>query len=136
MSQQAIMKWTTVGPVMVSCSTGGKMDDLIWKQFARDLESKSITRYIQGVTGMVEVTSLQRKVVVEILTAQKITSVIVTDERLVRGMITAASWLGANIKGFAWSELRQAVEQIEPAPVARDRIVSAIGTLRTACERG
>lgn len=136
MQKQAIMKWTTVGPTMISCSTDGKMDDATWKAFAKDLESKGITKYIQGVIGMVDVSSLQRKLVVDILTAHKISAVIVTDDRLVRGMITAASWLGANIKGFAWAELKLAVEHIEEVGVTKDRIMAAMQTMRTACERG
>ncbi len=133
MSKRAVMKWQTVGPVMISCSGEGKMDDALWKPFAKDLETKSITKFLQGVVGSVEVSSLQRKLVVDILRAHKISSVVVTDDSFVRGMITAASWLGADIKGYAWAELPKAIEQLESSPELRERMLLTMESLRLAC---
>lgn len=136
MTRQAIMKWTTVGSTMVTCSTGGRMDDATWTAFAKDLDTRGITRCLQGLTGIVEVSTVQRKLVTDILTAHRIVSVLVTDARVVRGVVTAASWQGANVRAFGWPELKQAIEYIEAVSGNRERITAAVQAMKAACERG
>jgi hypothetical protein len=38
--------------------------------------------------------------------------VIITDDVLVRGVVTAVSWLGANVKSFAWKDIDRAFARL------------------------
>jgi hypothetical protein len=135
MAGNAAFRWADVDSVMVSCSGAGAVDDAKWRSFAQDLETKPmITRYVGGVIGLTEVTSTQRKLVVDILKNRKIHSVIVTDERLMRGMITAAAWLGADIDGCSWLEMEAAISRFDVDQVTVARVMSTMAGFKLACE--
>jgi hypothetical protein len=60
--------------------------------------------------------------VAEVLRSRNIPTAAVTDERLVRGLITAVSWLGVDIKPFAWSEVHNAVTYLKVPSIFADKV--------------
>jgi hypothetical protein len=123
-------RWTNIGDLMASVAVASPGKDE-WDRFIADLGSKPITRYISCTVGQGELDSVKRKQASDILSAKKIRVAVVTDERLVRGFVTAASWLGVNIKAFSWMEVKDAIRYVGFAgDAAIDQIYKIIFTLR------
>ena len=123
-------RWTNVGDLMASviAASPGKEE---WDRFIADLNSKPITRYISCTVGQGEIDSVKRKQASDILSGKKIRVAVVTDERLVRGFVTAAGWLGVNIKAFSWIEVKDAIRYVGFAgDAAIDQIYKVVFTLR------
>jgi hypothetical protein len=131
MARKATHHWVIVGDVLVAFTTPGALPDDRWEAMIHELATKPIIGYLGTSVGVVEVTSLQRKLGAETAKKRGIPSAIVTEEALVRGLVTAASWLGANIKSFTWSELRQAVQFLGTAKHNEEKVVRAVMTLKT-----
>jgi hypothetical protein len=136
--KRAMHKWVEVDRLMVAYSTEGPVPDEVWENFVRDLKTRPITKYLGVSVGQFEVTSIQRKQVADALKGRvrgrEIALAIVTDERLVRGIVTAASWLGVNVKSFSWAEIREALDHLEISPHDHDRVIKKIQDLKRACE--
>jgi hypothetical protein len=132
--KNAVMKWTVVADVFIHHTTAGPIPDSVYDLFVKDLKSKPYTKFLGSSTGAAEVTSLQRKSASEALRARNIPSAVITDERLVRGIVTAASWLGVNIKSFSWTEARDAIKHLGVAREHEDRVLDALTALRTGTE--
>ncbi|MEZ4294980.1 MAG: hypothetical protein R3B70_08375 [Polyangiaceae bacterium] len=103
---------------MISFVSQGKLRDEEWSMLVRDIQGKPITRYLNLSIGSVEVNSLQRKAMIDVLNARKISVIVVSDDRIVRGLVTAAHWLGVDVQAFGWEDLNKAVEKLRiPSPV-------------------
>lgn len=132
--KRATHKWTAVDDLMISLGTNeGQIPDNVWEQFVTDLRTKHINKYIATNVGYVEVTSTQRKKIVEVLKEKSIPVVVVTDDRLVRGMVTAVSWLGVKIKSFSWEEINGAMEHLSILHSQKQRALEAITRLLNEC---
>ena len=130
---RSVFKWQDVGPIMISCATAGPIDDAEWRAFAKDLSTKNLRGYLSSVVGSVEVSSVQRKLVVDMLKEKNIPTVVITDAALVRGFITAANWFGAPVKGFSWSEVDKAIASFGQSKSLEERVREALKSLRVSC---
>src|SRR5262245_55976862 len=130
----AVMKWTIVADVFIYHTTGGPAPESTFDLFVKDLKSRSYTKFLGASTGAVEATSVQRKSGSEALRGRNIPSAVITDERLVRGIVTAVSWLGVNIKSFPWADAREAIRHLGVTRDIEDRVFDALMGLRAACE--
>lgn len=108
----ATHKWVTVENLIMTFTSAGEIGQADWDGFMAALDSPNITRYLGMSRGLIGVNSLKRKQGSEILNRRKISSAIVTDERFVRGLVTAVSWLGVDMKAFSWAELRLALRHL------------------------
>lgn len=127
---QTIYKWAIVSDVIIGYCGSGVLADVPWKQFVGDLNSKAIRYYLSTIGGTIDSTSLQRKMAVEVLNRRKIRVAVVVDDKVVKGVVTAASWLGADIKAFSWDDLRDAIAHLNSAGPFEDRIVETVEQLR------
>ena len=132
--KKALFKWTELGNLMVGYSTEGQIPDDVWRRFIHDLKTKSFTKYLGASVGYLEVTSIQRKQVAEALKGKSVSLAVVTDEKLVRGIVTAASWLGINVKSFSWAEMNDAFNYLGVPSYLQGRATDAIEELRRECE--
>ena len=116
--------WAVVSDrVLISLTQSGPISDARWKQFLDDFRSSGV-QYVLGTSvGSVDVNSVQRKSVAELLKGKRIA--VVTDHRIARGIVTALGWLGLDIKSFDWPSLIAATDR-DIASTARQ----AIGFLR------
>ena len=131
--KRAVMKWEIVGDVLIVVTTEGAVPDAIWNQFVRDIQTGPIRKFLGASTGATEVSSTQRKSTSEALSAKKIPTFVVTDDRLVRGVVTAAAWLGVDIKSFSWAELDKCVKQMTADPKQATLLSSTLIALKLAC---
>jgi hypothetical protein len=106
---EAIFKWVKHGDVMVNVNTAGTMSDASWSMFVAELGARDYTRYIGASLGNFEITAVQRKDAAAALRGNGVAVAIVTNDVLVRGLVTAVSWLGANVKSFARADTSRAL---------------------------
>src|SRR5690242_17139423 len=103
MTIRAPHKWFILADVVVSFTLPGAVHDDDWMPFVNAIRNEPVTRYLGTAIGVIDVTSVQRKLISTELSRKRIPVAAVTDERVIRGIATAVSWLGVDIKAFAWA---------------------------------
>ncbi|MFO0593387.1 MAG: STAS/SEC14 domain-containing protein [Polyangiaceae bacterium] len=111
--KQPSHKWVVIDDLMISLTVPGRAPDSVWADCAKELTSKRITRYLAMGIGELDVTSVQRKMVSEACISRGIEVAVLTDEGLVRGLVTAVGWLGVKIKAFPFSKLDEALAHLK-----------------------
>ncbi len=122
--------WEVVDNLMVSFTTSGFISDARWAAFVEDLEGKAVTRMICSTVGDVEVTSVQRKLAAEVSKSRALPIAVVTDAKLVRGMVTAVSWLGVDIKAFSWIDVSAALKHLKVTTATQSSAIAVIERFR------
>lgn len=123
-------QWKHVGGVVAAFTSEGVMPDDAWAAMCRDLATLPIRGYIGCTTGPVDVSSMQRKMGVDTMSARDLPTAVVSESRVIIGLVTAASWLGAKIKAFSWKELQAATKYLGASPSEQVEIVAAINHMR------
>jgi hypothetical protein len=121
--------------LMMSCHLAGPIPNEVWNDFMLQLREKPFTRFIGASLGTVEPNSVQRSEIFTFFHRRHVKLVCVTDEQFVRGIITAASWVGINARAFPWVDLRAAIEHsgfTDQTSVAR--VEKQMLTLRSTLE--
>ncbi len=126
-----VIKWDIVGDVFIVHTTEGRVPDSDWNAFVQELRTKPVRKFLGASTGSTDVSSTQRKAAAEVMKERNISATVVTDDRLVRGVVTAASWLGANIKSFSWAELNACLRALDASPEQHAQITATLMRLRT-----
>jgi hypothetical protein len=121
-------QWVIVGDILVSY--GGITDDN-WDEFIKDLKTPAVMKYLGVTLGAVEVSSVHRKEIFETTKSRGTKVGVVTDERVVRGIVTAASWMGVNVKAFSWEDLRKAAQYLGAEDMQEQQVVDAVNRLRS-----
>lgn len=110
------------------------MSDESMNAMLNDMRTKPIKKFLGTDIGGVEVTSVQRAAGAELVREKGISVVVVTDERIMRGVVTALSWLGANIKSYSWTTLEDAVRHLGVNSSQEREIVDTVLAMRRSCE--
>jgi hypothetical protein len=134
MQNEAIAKCARCNNVIIMCSTSGKVPAEAWNHFIKEFRTGEINKFLSLSIGMTDVNSTQRAEGVQIAKEKNCTVSVVTDERLMRGLVTAASWLGANVKAFAWDQLEDAVKHFGLSSALETRVLDTARALRRQCE--
>lgn len=134
MQNEAIVRSARLNNVIVLCSTKGKIPAEAWNHFIKEFRTGEINKFLSLSIGMTDVTSTQRAEGSQIAKEKKCTVSVVTDERMIRGLVTAASWLGANVKAFSWEDLEEAVKHFNLSSMLERRVLDAAVALRRQCE--
>lgn len=132
--KKLVFKWTVEEEVMVVVSGDGVMPEDLWARHMDDLQNKPVSRVLGFNLGTVSVTSVQRKQASDIAKQRGMFSIIVSDSAMTRGIITAVSWLGANIKAFPWSEKDRAYSALDLEPEAESSVRKRAEALLKECE--
>jgi len=132
--KQSVHKWTEIGDLMIGYSTNGTIPEETWQKFLVELKTRPITRLLWVSIGALEVPSLRRKQVAEALAGKGVSLAVVTNDRMMRGVVTATSWLGIDVRAFSWVELRDALRRLDVAQAEEERAVEAVMRLKTQCE--
>ncbi|PRP97864.1 hypothetical protein ENSA5_30970 [Enhygromyxa salina] len=109
---ESVFKWIKDGGLMVAVNTAGNLNDEAWASFMAEFEAGDYTHYIGASLGVLEVTATQRKQAAAAIRRTKVTVAIITDDMLVRGVVTAVSWLGANAQSFPWKDIDRALDKL------------------------
>ncbi|EDM78564.1 hypothetical protein PPSIR1_15040 [Plesiocystis pacifica SIR-1] len=132
-SQNSIHKVDYVAGVVVAFSTTGVMSKDDWDQTLEQLRTREPLRgYLGTSVGTVEVSSAQRRAAVTVMTERDRPTAIVTKSRMVMGLATAASWLGAKIKAFSWEQRDQAARFLSVPEADIPAVLAALDALERA----
>jgi hypothetical protein len=103
-------QWCRVGDVVVSFTGPGEINDLLWGRYVEALAADGV-RVALAMTAddAAGLSATQRKVASDALQTRGRSAVAVTNSRITRGVITAASWLGVKVRGFSWDQLEEAI---------------------------
>lgn len=114
------LEWELVGDVMVVMTRPGPIPQPRWDNYISDIVENDVRLVFALVAGSITVNATQRKSAADVLKQKNSSAVVLTDSRVARGILTAISWLGANVKAIPWSDIDRAVEETSsPAPVSK-----------------
>jgi hypothetical protein len=128
--------WTVTQDLLVSFFAAGPIPRDVWQDYCDTIASASVERVLATSIGLVEVDAVQRKQVNEALKLDPIVRVaVVTDEPLVRGLMTATGWLGrVDVRAFPWHRLSDAFRHLEPRGVDEKQALDLVDTIRRRVE--
>jgi len=118
-----------MGDLLISCVTGGQLTNEDVDAWVEALKAKQVKKYLAIADGALEMTSVQRKAGID--AGKRLRVALITDDRLVRGIATAASWFGVDMKAFPHSELSLAIKNLG-AQEMEGQIMATIKRLREA----
>ena len=130
---ECVFKWVKTGDLMIAVNTAGNISDELWARFMEDFGADGHRAYLGGSLGILEVSSAQRKSAAKAMRERGFAVSILTDDVLVRGIVTAVSWLGANAKSYPWSQLDLALGRLDVG-VAKTEVVRILDELRVEVE--
>lgn len=105
-------RWIVVDDVMLTVGTSGSMPDDDWKKCVEDLEAKRVTRWVGWMLDTFDVNSVQRKLGIDAILRNKVRLAVLSDDRVVRGLVTAAAWFGVDVKPFPPKDLPMALKHL------------------------
>jgi hypothetical protein len=82
-----------------------------------------------GVTRGGAPTASQRKDLTDILNGRELLAAIVTDARLVRGVVSALSWFNQRVRAFSMSEMDEAFKYLSIVPRDFEHVRSTVKRL-------
>ena len=130
--QRAPHKWMVYEDLMVSFTLPGVMSDDDWDAFVSAFWANSIRVYCGAAIGTVDVSSLQRQRIIDVLTKKQITTAAITDDAVIRGIATAVSWFGAKIKAFSWRDLHKGLEYLGVPEATAETVRAELSRLKSA----
>ncbi|NJK32665.1 MAG: hypothetical protein HC927_09785 [Deltaproteobacteria bacterium] len=115
--------WQRVGDIVVSFTASGAIDDEVWLQFVSALGEDGVRMaFAVTVDEAFGISATQRKSAAEVMQARNLSAVAVTNSRVLRGVLTAVSWLGAKVKAYPWDALDAAVDATGATPEQKDQL--------------
>ncbi|MEM9456989.1 MAG: hypothetical protein AAGF11_22620 [Myxococcota bacterium] len=129
-------KWYVIGDIVVTRQMPGySIADSLWDDFLSTLKNNELRHCFSLTIGSAPVKPTQRKSAAEVLSENDIPATVLTDNRLTRGILTAVSWLGANVRSFSWDELDTAMEVADVPTQYREDVRKIAAEYRFDCER-
>ncbi|NJK33454.1 MAG: hypothetical protein HC927_14200 [Deltaproteobacteria bacterium] len=127
--------WIVVGDLMISFYQAGPIGDEVWEDYCDTLSSPPCAKVLATSIGAVEVSAPQRRSVSAALKRTGVTVAVVTDEPIVRGLMTAVSWLGrVDVKAFPWHKIGDAFRHLSPEGVSEKQALDLVDQLRRRVE--
>lgn len=130
---ECVFKWVKTGNLMIAVNTAGNISEDLWARFIADFGGGDHRGYLGASLGILEVSSSQRKSAAKAMREGNFPVSILTDDVLVRGVVTAVSWLGANAKSYPWSQLDLALQFLD-VDVGKPEVVRIVDELRADVE--
>jgi hypothetical protein len=125
------MKLVVLDDLLVTVSRAGSQDkgmlgEKDMANFLDKLRTAPITKYLACLHGSSNSSSVQRKEGADLIKGRSIRVAVITDDRLVRGFVTALSWLGATVSAFSWLDIAPALRHLGVQNPLADEALGAI----------
>lgn len=129
--------WTVRGELLVGFFVAGPIASEVWRGWCDAIASGEIKRALLASVGALEIDAAQRRELAEALQRHAHVSLaVVTDEAIVRGLVTATTWLGRiDVRTFAWHRLVDAVRHLAPRGVSERDVLALVETVRRRAEQ-
>lgn len=124
-----VQSWGFVGEVLITYTFEGELPDARLAKLYEEMKTAKPICVLAASVRRVTLTSLQRKKAKEEFADFK-KMVVVLNDPMTRGIITAMGWLGLNIKSFGWNNVREACEYVAPPNVGGDAVFQALESIR------
>jgi hypothetical protein len=98
------------GPILVSFGREGQIPERDFRAWMDALRDPEVTAQLSAAVGTLHMSLAQRKQAASTAKKRDIRTAVLTDDRVGRGVVTAVSWLGADIRAFAWEDVNKASE--------------------------
>lgn len=105
--------WTTIDDVIVSFTIPGAISDESWNAFVADIEALRPRYCLALSVGRVEIGATQRRRSTLAVVRTRSSMVVITDNRMTRGLAMSVSWFGAKLDAFSWRDLERALAGLE-----------------------
>ncbi|PRQ09476.1 hypothetical protein [Enhygromyxa salina] len=130
--------WTVVGDLLVSFNLPGPIPSEVWTDYCDTIASPQVLKVLAASIGAVEVDSAQRQQINRALrVAPQAMAAIVTDEAIVRGLMTATAWLGrVDLEAFPWHRIADAYRHLSPTGVGEKQALDLVDEVRARVEAG
>jgi hypothetical protein len=108
-------EWSVVGTVVVTAAPlPGPIDDAVYRGLCEAIDQDGMKLIFSLTTPeAASPTATQRKAAADAMKKRGVTALVITESRLIRGVLTAVGWLGASVSGFSWAELEKALLQVD-----------------------
>jgi hypothetical protein len=113
----------TIDDVIVSFTIPGPIPDSVWDAFLADITSQRPKYCLVLCMGKVEVDAAQRRRLTQAVMRTRTAVVVLTDNRMTRGLAMAVAWFGAKLDAFAWVDLAPALDGLEVASSTRQQLL-------------
>lgn len=129
------MKLVVLDDLLVSVSRAGSQDNGMLSesdmaQFLEKLRHAPVKKLLACLHGSSNSSSVQRKEGADLIKSRDIQVAVITDDRLVRGFVTALSWLGAKVNAFSWADIGAALKHLRVESTLADDALGAISKFR------
>jgi hypothetical protein len=125
-------RWKTIDDVIVSFTIPGRIPDAVWDGFLSDIASQRPRYCLVLCLGRVEVDAAQRRRSTQAVMRTRTSVMVVTDNRMTRGLAMAVAWFGAKLDAHGWAELERAVAGMELAASTRQQLLLEAGRFHAA----
>lgn len=127
--------WTVQGDLMVAFFKAGPITDEVWQDYCDTIASPPCRKVMATSIGAVEVSSAQRKLISDVLKRSGVVVAVVTDEAIVRGLMTAVSWLGrVDLRAFPWHKVADAYLHLAPQGITQKETLDLVDAIRRRVE--
>ncbi len=114
-------EWEIIDGILVT-RTNDSIPTALWVPFIDRVKVGDVRQICAFVVGPASISANQRKDAAETFKSGDIPVTVVTDSRITRGVLTALSWLGVNVRGFRWPELDAALATVSAADAHQAQI--------------
>lgn len=136
MSTDALAEWRMLsGGLCVFYGSGGDFHGEPFERWLTDLEANQVKLYVGGTGAKFNLPGSVRARGRGFFLANQVPFATVTDDRIVRGFVTAGSWFGMKIAAFSWANAMEAMTWLK---LDRDRAGEArrvLDELKDSVER-
>lgn len=114
--------WDIEENVVIIRAQGGQVDVPNFNRFLDDVRRSPVNYFFAIASGVALLSAVQRRDSAEVLKQKGIKTFVVTDNALTRGIVTAVSWLGAEISSFSWKDFDKALKLMNASAKVEKRI--------------
>jgi hypothetical protein len=126
----APLNWVLVGDVLVTFAQPGRLTDELFGAFMSQMRQAQWRCCLGSATGAIQISSSQRSQFAAEFRSKR--TAVLSDHTVSRGVVTALSWLGMDIKAWKWSEVDSALDFLEVLhPQIRSLTIANLEGLRT-----
>ncbi len=122
--------WAVVGDVLLTRAVAGSISDAQWFGMLDDMRRPEVRAIFSLSFGATGVSAVQRKAAADVMQSKDIPAIVIADSRITRGVLTAVSWLGANIQSFSWSRVDDALARLDTNPELKEELRGIVEDFR------
>lgn len=120
--------WVVAGDMVISLTREGAIPDALWERFVADARRDTTKRMLGLGFGAIRVNARQRRgLVVAMHDNERRAGVL--GSSVARGIATALSWMGTEIRAFSWSDVPAALEYLKSPEIDIEQGVKLVEEL-------